>query len=1119
MKQVLFFLCVLFLVALPFYLLSQEKPYRTSQPEDIAAAPQSLPLNINQMFSGYNANGLQENRANPFLSPRVMFSPTPHATTVIAGGVFLGGGWARDGRNPIVRVGGGYFSSSLANGAILGTRTGIIQSTSDSSVRMYRIRSDFRKIDLRPDAAETYGKAPTAVTNSDLTTLRAAYAKDWAGWPWQFGAPFYDVGYLDANKQLTGANNNVLDWGEDVNRNAFLDPGEDVNRNGVLDGESPGYADADMVLWFVSNDIGGQRIFSSQPVGMEMQGTIWAYNRPGAMGNVIYKRFRLVYKGSSFTTANATIDSLYIGHAADPDIGDALDDFAGCDSLLNLGFVYNATAYDRLFSAISLPPPTIGYDLMQGPVVRGVAGKDLNRNGIDDASDYAIINLKSKGPGYINLPMTSFVFFDFQNRYASRAVAPGFGNFQSTAWYQTLRGLPPSPIGPPDPPLLINPTTLTGSSYWASGDPVLRYGWIDGAPLVAGDRDFILSSGPLTMALGDTQEVVFAVVGGLGTDNIASIKVMKYNDKVAQVAYNNAFKQPKAPAPPNVKVFSMDGQILLEWGLDSLSVAESEVPVLFGNYRFEGYNVYQVPDGATDLTNAKRIATFDLINGIRTISQDEFDVQAGEIYLRPVQYGTDSGIRRSFLISQDQLWNRPLVNGQNYYFAVTSYNYTPDATTTIRSAESAPVIVRATPETVRPGIVYPYTVGDTIGVRTLVGSSDAVVVPVIYNPRGQSGAAYHLRFDTTTSKKTYKWTLTNASTGKIIYSDITDLSGLRPYRVADGGFELTVSIPPVGLRQVTDQNGNDAYGTTNPNPNWTVLSARRTLRSLNGLGTTQRDYEIRFDGRGSYAVRMVILAGQSEAIKVPFSVWDIGRSSADVPVQVIPSFRDSGNTPTTWNVTPTGVAYGDTLFKIFEPIHITDSPYPTSGDDSAGVYARRLEVFRSSQSPDEQGNAMWGIQIADKDRDGLPPPVGTIIRFIKFHEIRQGDVKEITPMKPSVGDTKSTRADISKINVFPNPYYGEAFSPTGLVRHRVMFSHLPGNATIRIFNLAGNLVKTIIKSDGAGGSQFIEWTLKNEYDLPVASGIYIAYIDMPELNATKTLKLVIIQGVENPNGL
>jgi hypothetical protein len=259
---------------------------------------------------------------------------------------------------------------------------------------------------------------------------------------------------------------------------------------------------------------------------------------------------------------------------------------------------------------------------------------------------------------------------------------------------------------------------------------------------------------------------------------------------------------------------------------------------------------------------------------------------------------------------------------------------------------------------------------------------------------------------------------------------------------------------------------------------------------------------------------MLVLNQQSLPIRVPFSIWDIGRGPSDTPVQVIPSFRDSGNTPTTWNVTPNSVSYGDTVFKIFEPLHITDIPYPTSGNDSLGVFARRSDVFRASQAPDELGNAIWGIQIADKDNDGLPPPTGTVIRFIKFHEIRHGDMKEFTPQAPLVNDKKAAREDIGKINAFPNPYLGQAVAPTGVVKQSVTFTHLPERATIRIFNLAGNLVRALFKNDG-NASQFLEWDLKNTYDLPVASGVYIAYIELPDFGLSKVLKLVIVQQAEN----
>jgi hypothetical protein len=42
----------------------------------------------------------------------------------------------------------------------------------------------------------------------------------------------------------------------------------------------------------------------------------------------------------------------------------------------------------------------------------------------------------------------------------------------------------------------------------------------------------------------------------------------------------------------------------------------------------------------------------------------------------------------------------------------------------------------------------------------------------------------------------------------------------------------------------------------------------------------------------------------------------------------------------------------------------------------------------------------------------------------------------------------------------------------------------------------------------------MKWNLQNESEIPVASGMYIAFIDMPELGKKKILKLMIIQAQE-----
>jgi hypothetical protein len=67
---------------------------------------------------------------------------------------------------------------------------------------------------------------------------------------------------------------------------------------------------------------------------------------------------------------------------------------------------------------------------------------------------------------------------------------------------------------------------------------------------------------------------------------------------------------------------------------------------------------------------------------------------------------------------------------------------------------------------------------------------------------------------------------------------------------------------------------------------------------------------------------------------------------------------------------------------------------------------------------------------------------------------------------------------------------------------------LPAKAVIRVYTIAGILVRTIVKDDP---TQFVRWDLNNSYSLPVSSGMYIVHVDMPEIGKTKILKLAIIQ--------
>ncbi|MBC8044624.1 MAG: T9SS type A sorting domain-containing protein, partial [Rhizobacter sp.] len=103
------------------------------------------------------------------------------------------------------------------------------------------------------------------------------------------------------------------------------------------------------------------------------------------------------------------------------------------------------------------------------------------------------------------------------------------------------------------------------------------------------------------------------------------------------------------------------------------------------------------------------------------------------------------------------------------------------------------------------------------------------------------------------------------------------------------------------------------------------------------------------------------------------------------------------------------------------------------------------------------------------------------------------------------------------VSVYPNPYFGtHAYERKALERF-ITFNHLPEQATIKIFTLSGELVRTLTNGDPTfrtdPTSTLGKWNLRNREQVYVAAGMYIAYVDAPGLG-TKVLKLAILQREE-----
>lgn len=108
------------------------------------------------------------------------------------------------------------------------------------------------------------------------------------------------------------------------------------------------------------------------------------------------------------------------------------------------------------------------------------------------------------------------------------------------------------------------------------------------------------------------------------------------------------------------------------------------------------------------------------------------------------------------------------------------------------------------------------------------------------------------------------------------------------------------------------------------------------------------------------------------------------------------------------------------------------------------------------------------------------------------------------------------KSALDLIKVVPNPYYGSsAYETTSRVDNRVRITNLPNKCTIKIFTMNGTLVRTI-KRDVSGQEDltlgkagtgqdiiqskrlsYVDWDLKNQSNISIASGLYILHIDAP----------------------
>jgi len=1029
---------------------------------------------INNVMNYYANNG--DGSFNPYTSDNEGFEfPKGSGGDVIFEDGLVWGGFVRYPTGSIKKVGGSTYYHGLQAGKILTPGVNgagmVAEDPGLAKNRIYRVRPDIGPSTNENDPAiqaklsdevKYLIRFEPTINNHSLYT---AYITDWNQWPAADGAPY-----------------------KDVNGNGSYDPGTDI----------PGVPGADQTLWYVANDMDASRAYNIggvTPIGMEQQTTIWGYNRSGALASALFQRYKIINK------SGVPIDSLYFCKWSDPDLGGALgagDDFVGCDTTLNMGYVYNGTNNDGFYGSAV---PAGGFTFFEGPRVK-----------TGNPSDSAYFGGQVIH-GYKNLRMTTFnMFINGSPTYQDPTRNSPNATIQ---WYNLLNGL----VGLTGA-AYINPLTGQPTKFVMSGDPVKHSGWIEGQLAPPGDRRLCIVSGYISMAAGDTQEVVVSNLAANGGDRLSSVALLKFYATFGQVAFNNNFDLANPPVAPQVTTTSLDGAVVLDWGNPTAdSVTESQN---FKGYTFEGYNVYQLAGNSPSLDGAKLLEVHDKVDGVGYIDDLTFDPTSGTTITKSVQFGTDFGLQHFYTTNTDAFSGAPLIDGHSYYYAVTAYNY--NATSFPKTLESPPAVLAIIPQAPTPGTVLnskPSDVISTAANTTTVGITDASIVATVVDPTRITGHIYKVTVNTGSPKT---WNVIDSTTQTTKVSNV-NVYGVDPINdpVVDG-VQFSVLDPGVAgginnVKVVADPSNPTSVPyniirAASPDGKWgmdgagssSVATAYSRINWQGSMGSN--DYELRVTGtfggntagQGSLyyiAAGGLIGAGSTTGTtRIPVEVWNITTNTRLLVNMLDDAPLDNKYGPSAWATfggTPAAALASGIPYERFYCSDVVPyaEPLPNTSDASGAtsIFGRVLFV--------------------DAKGTGYFPPVGTVIRFVNNKPVLPNNsfTLNTAAYAPVTGSSTAAKTTVQQINVWPNPYYGfNKLEQNKYVRF-VTITHLPAKATIRIFALSGILVRTLLHNDP---SQFQTWDLNNEAGLPVAAGMYIIYVDMPDLGVTKTLKLAVI---------
>ena len=637
----------------------------------------------------------------------------------------------------------------------------------------------------------------------------------------------------------------------------------------------------------------------------------------------------------------------------------------------------------------------------------------------------------------------------------------------------------------------------------------------------AGDYIFIYSSGPINLPAGEARRFSIALIVGQDYDDLT------LNAITAQDIYKKNYQFAKPPEKPNVTAVPGDEKVTLYWD----DIAEYSFDPITETYDFEGYVIYRSTDPSfldqqtiTDANGSRFLfeplktvdgasAKFDLIN-------DYFGLSSIEFTGRGVKYnlGENSGLRHVFVDSNN------VVNGQTYYYAVVSYDH-GDAELVVAPAECSKTIT-VNPETNEvlldvntiaivpkaPTAGYVASSINDPGVEHIGGKGTGdVVVDIIDNTVLEDENSFQVIFSNEGNQLNYSLldqkelsdTITvrmgqySKLSHKNVDSNLFSVSSFNGYLYSEGtDFDLLDSDGQIYVRE----GGSMTEGQT-------IVVSYRYFPIRNSVKLAAEEGNPIFDG--------MTITVQNDALELDNDLISWNEYSANnwtwwvKPFNNLPNNMYPADYEIRWfsslvssNFRP-GHEHVKANFEIWETTRgFPEKQLPfvileTITTDSLWNPGERIIILQDSAI----SSASWELTFYE-------PPAGTgNVTPV------EGDIFSVYTNRPFSDDiftfstTASTESNqvekenMDNIYVVPNPYVVSSNiesldlqNPRDRGPRRVYFANLPAMCTIKIYTMAGDLVRTL-KHEGSIENGIETWDLTTSDNFPVSFGVYIFHVE------------------------